>query len=67
MVDSLPEKPAGDGTLLLSRVPGGCGVELSYFESHDELASQIGPVWCGMALQSIEGYYVVCPDCHVPA
>ena len=53
--------------MLLSRVPGGCGVELRYFGSHDELASQIGPVWCGMALQSIEGYYVVCPDCHVPA
>ena len=67
MVDSLPDSPAGDGTLLLSRLPGGCGVEIRYFRGHEELVSEAGPVWCGMALRSIEGYYIVCADCHVPS
>ena len=52
---------------MLSEVPGGCGKELRYFEGHDDLYSAKGPIWCGMALGSIEGYFVVCPDCHVPA
>jgi hypothetical protein len=65
--DSLTERRLGDGALLLSEVPGGCGKELRYFEGHDDLYSAKGPIWCGMALGSIEGYFVVCPDCHVPA
>mgnify|MGYP001171896514 FL=1 len=66
MGDSLTERSPDEGTLLLSKVPGGCGKELRYFDDHDELYSKNGPVWCGMALRSIEGYYVVCLECHVP-
>ena len=52
---------------MLSKVPGGCGKELRYFDGHDDLYSENGPIWCGMALMSIEGYFVVCPECHVPS
>tara|TARA_B100001123_G_C14461745_1_gene690764 strand:- start:94 stop:312 length:219 start_codon:yes stop_codon:yes gene_type:complete len=65
--DSLAERRTDEGALLLSKVPGGCGKELRYFDGHDDLYSENGPIWCGMALMSIEGYFVVCPECHVPS
>ena len=60
------EQAPEQGTLLLSPVPGGCGRLLHYFRDDEELTRANGPIWCGMALRSVEGQYVVCPECYLP-
>ena len=49
---------------LLSKIGGGCGSIIPYRKEHDKLATEAGPIWCGMKSRGEPGYYLICEECQ---